>query len=120
MGIERLLTALENKKPSWSDEVKSRRVYLALLEDDQELRVHIYEKALYLRERDIRVETLQGETSLSNHLKKANQLGIRFVLILGSNEFRNGKWALKDMEKKTQKEVLDKELGSRLEEALQS
>ncbi len=120
IGMERLLTALETTKPSLSDKMKSRKVYLAPLEESQKVRVHVYEKALYLRERDIRVETLLGETSLSNHLKKANQLGIRFVLILGSAEFEKRCWAVKDMEKKTQVEIPDHELGSYLKEALRS
>ena len=120
IGIERLLTALETTKPSLSDKMKSRRVYLAPLEESQKVRVHIHEKALTLRERDIRVETLLGETSLSNHLKKANQLGIRFVLILGSAEFEKGCWAVKDMEKKTQVEIPDQQLGSYLERELGS
>lgn len=121
IGIERLLAVLENAKPSLSEKIRSRRVYLASLEDNQKIRVHAYEKSLHLRKtRDIQVETLLGETSLSKHLKKANQLGIRFVLILGSTEFEKGVWTVKDMEKKTQQEIRDEELGSRLEEALGS
>ncbi len=120
IGMERLLVALEKTTPSLSDRIRSRRVYMASLEDTQKIRVHAYEKALYLRKRDIRVETILGETSLSKHLKKANQLGIRFVLILGSTEFEKGRWTLKDMEKKTQEEVADEQLGSRLEEAFKS
>ena len=72
-----------------------------------------------MRERDIRVETLLGETSLSRHLKTANQMGIRFVLILGSKEFENDCWAVKDMEKKdSQIDVPDQQLGSYLEKVL--
>jgi len=121
IGMERLLSVLENTKPSLSDRIQLRRVYLAPLEDSAKVRVHVHEKALYLRERDIRVETLLGETSLSKHLKKANQLGIRFVLILGSKEVENGCWAVKDMEKESsQVDIPDQQLGSYLEQALGS
>lgn len=124
IGMERLLAVLENAKPSLSNRIQLRRVYLAPLDDSGKVKVHIHEKALYLRERDIRVETLLGETSLSKHLKKANQLGIRFVLILGSKELENRCWAVKDMEKKTpqvpQVDVPDQQLGSYLEKALGS
>lgn len=117
IGIERLLAVLENAKPSLSDRIKLRKVYLAPLEDSQDVRVQVYKDALYLRERDIRSETIPGEISLSKHLKKANQLGIRFVLILGSSEFKKRCWAVKDMEKKTQDEWPWEELVTRLEKA---
>lgn len=115
IGMERVLTVLEKTEPSLSEKMKLRRVYLAPLEEDQKVKAQAHEKALYLRERDIRVETLLGETSLSSHLKKANQLGVRFVLILGSAEFEKRCWAVKDMEKKNQVEISDLELGSYLE-----
>lgn len=120
IGMERLLAALENAKPTLADRIQSRKVYLAPLEDSREVRAQVYKDALYLRERDIQIETIPGEVSLSKHLKKANQLGIRFVLILGSSEFKKRCWAVKDMEKKTQAEWPWEELGTRLEGAFKS
>lgn len=120
IGMERLLAALEKTKPSLSERIQSRKVYLAPLEDSREVKVQAYKDALYLRERDIQIETILGETSLSKHLKKANQLGIRFVLILGLSELKKRCWAVKDMEKKTQAEWSWDELGTRLEEAFKS
>jgi len=120
IGLERLLAALENSTPSLSERIKLRRVYLAPLEENQKLRTQVYKDALYLRQRDVQVETLLGETSLSKHLKKANQLGIRFVLIMGSSEFEKRCWTAKDMEKKTQNEWPWEKLGTYLEEALSS
>lgn len=117
IGMERLLTVLENTKPSPAGRIQLRKVYLAPLEDTREVRVQVYKDALYLRERDIRTETILGEISLSKHLKKANQLGIRFVFIMGSSEFGKRCWAVKDMEKKTQDEWPWDELGTRLEKA---
>lgn len=118
IGMERLLATLENIKPSLSERIRLKRIYLAPLEESEKLRAHVEEKALDLRQRGIRVETLRGESSLSNHLKKANQLGVRLVLILGSAEFEKRSWAVKDMEKKTQVEIPDPELGSYLEKEL--
>ncbi len=120
IGMERLLVALEKAEPPLSDKIKSRKVYLALLERDDAAKGQLSEYALLLRERNIGVETFSGEFSLSNHLKKANQLGVRFVLILGSSELAKGCWTVKDMEKKTQSEVETEKLIPYLEEAFQS
>jgi len=117
IGMERLVTALENTKPSLAERIQLRRVYLAPLEAGEKVEKLISEGALLLRERDIRIEITPGETSLSKHLKKANQLGVRFVLILGSSELARERWTLKDMEKKTQVEIEKAQLVSYLEEA---
>src|SRR3989338_6881250 len=98
--MERLLTSLGKSAPSWNQAVLGRRVYLALLESGRETTEWFNRETLALRERGIRVEGAAGETSLSKHLKKANQSGIRFVVILGSEEFKKGKCTIKDMDKK--------------------
>ena len=59
-----------------------------------------------------------GETSLSKHLKKANQQKLRFVLILGSEEIKKGKWTVKDLEQKRQEEVEDAEVVGYLEKLM--
>lgn len=118
LGIERLLAALEKDGADFARVLDGRRVYLAPLESNCEVLGLCQKTSLELRTKGIRIETLQGENSLSRHLKKANQLGIRLVLILGSDEFQKGKWTVKDMSQKKQVEVEKEQLVSYLEGVL--
>lgn len=105
IGMERLLVAFETQDPKCFEFLKTRKVYIAPLEEYAEILRFCRQQALYLREAGIRPETGQGIFSLSQHLKKANQLGIRFMLILGQNEFQKKKVLVKDLEKREQTEV---------------
>ena len=104
IGMERLLTALEETEGEAFRQIKNSRIYIAGLAADSALRKIAEEKALCLREAGFSVETLSGETSLSAHLKRANQLGVRHVVIFGEDELRQNKFSLKDLEKRTQEE----------------
>ena len=86
IGMERLLAVLDKTSEPLKEKLGRHRVYLAPLESGCEVLDRCRRAALDLRARGIRIETLAGETSLSRHLKKANQLGIRFVLVLGAEE----------------------------------
>jgi len=118
LGVERLLLALEQEKEPLSQKVLNQRVYVAPLDASCEVLGRCQEQALELRKSGFRIETIKGETSLSRHLKKANQLGVRFVMILGPDEIQKGKVALKDMKAKTQEEVEMGQLASYLEKVL--
>ena len=120
IGMERLLTALEKSGQNFSRKIAGRKVYLAPLDSGCKILGRCQEKALELRQRGIRIETTAGETSLSKHLKKANQMGIRFVLVLGPDEIAKGKWAVKDMDEKKQSEVEDEKLAAYLEGVIPS
>ncbi|MBN1688279.1 MAG: histidine--tRNA ligase [Candidatus Omnitrophica bacterium] len=97
LGIERLLAVLEKGQTDFFNPLQNRRIYLANLESSREA-VQFFEKtSLVLREHGFRIEMQPGETSLTRHLKKANQWKVRFVLILGSEELKNGQWTVKDM-----------------------
>ena len=102
IGIERLLTALEVMGKEGFKEIQTRRVYFASLVTDSAQRKMAEEQALRFRESGFLIETLPQETSLSAHLKRANQLGIRWVVICGEDELRGKQFALKDLEKRTQ------------------
>lgn len=102
LGVERLIAALESQDASFAEKIAGRRVYLAPLEPGCKAAGIAHETALRLREKGFRIETLKGETSLSKHLKKADRLGIRFVLILGADEIAKGEWTVKDMKEKKQ------------------
>jgi histidyl-tRNA synthetase len=105
IGMERLLTAIEAQDPKAFEALRSRKVYFAPLEDHAEILQLCRQKALALREAGIRPETSPGVFSLSQHLKKANQLGLRFMVIVGPDELRKKVVVVKDLEKREQEEV---------------
>jgi len=111
IGVERLLIALE-KTSSLAEQIRNQTVYLAPLDASCEFLSHYYEKATMLREQGIRIETTPAQTSLSSHLKKANQMGLRFVLILGPDEIKKGVFAVKDLKERKQTEIKAGEIVS--------
>ena len=118
IGIERLLTAIEAQDPKAFDVLRSRKVYFAPLEDHVEILQLCREKAILLREAGIRPETGQGIFSLSQHLKKANQLGLRFMVIVGPDELKKKKMMVKDLEKREQEEVAIDGIVAHLKKAM--
>jgi histidyl-tRNA synthetase len=120
LGVERLLTAIEKHggETFWNREIKERTVYLALLDADPEA-VRMRDKtAMALCSRNFRVEILANEVSLTKHLKKANQMGLRFVVMMGPDEVKKNNLTVKDMLAKQQTEVEADQLVSYLEGVL--
>lgn len=105
IGIERLLKTLEETGKDFLKEIQSRRIYFASLVGNSELAKVSQDQILLLREAGFPVETTPAETSLSAHLKRANQLGIRYVVICGEDELKHKQLALKDLEEHSQKEI---------------
>ena len=105
IGMERLLTAVEAQDPKAYDALKAIKVYFAPLEDNPEILRLCRSQALALRESGMRPEMAQGVFSLSQHLKKANQLGLRFMVILGPDEWAKKIVVVKDLEKREQSEI---------------
>ncbi|MCM8774940.1 MAG: histidine--tRNA ligase [Candidatus Omnitrophica bacterium] len=120
IGMERLLTVLENEMEPLSEKIRKRRVYLAPLDASDEILDIFRKKALELRELGIRTETLPGEFSLSRHLKRANQWNIRYVLMLGPDEIKKSKCTVKDLDEKQQFEIGLDELSSTMERVLRT
>lgn len=120
IGLERLLAVLEKETRPLSERIRLSRVYLALLESDCKAQGIAAQKALELRQKGIRVESIHSETSLSKHLKRANQLGIRFAVILGAEEIEKGVCLVKDLNQKSQSEVSLGELVDELIKKLHS
>ncbi len=104
IGLERLLKALENAATGPYQEIQKRRIYFAPLVSEASLRERAEKSALLLREAGFFIETTPQETSLSTHLKRANQAGVRMIIICGEDELKRNKFSLKDFEKKTQEE----------------
>ena len=117
IGLERLLAALE-KSGKISRIVDARKIYLAPLDGGCEVLAFCNQRAIEMREKGLRVETTPGEFSLSKHLKKANQLGVGWVMIAGPDEVKKGRVALKNMNEKTQTEIEAAKLASYLQGAI--
>jgi histidyl-tRNA synthetase len=115
IGMERLLAVLE-KSGKWA-EMDRRKVYVAPLDGGCEVLSFCHKKALELREKGLKVETTPGEFSLSKHLKKANNHGVGWVLIVGPDEVKKGRVALKNMLEKTQTEIEAEKVASYLQGA---
>ena len=118
IGMERLLTATEAQDPKAFDVLKARKVYMAPLEDNLEILRFFREKAVQLREAGARPETSPGVFSLSQHLKKANQSGGRFMVIVGPEELQKGKAIVKDLEKREQEEVVIEQVVTHLKKVM--
>ncbi|MDP3919767.1 MAG: histidine--tRNA ligase [Candidatus Omnitrophota bacterium] len=115
IGVERLLLAAEAGDNGLSTQLRDHRVYLAPLETRPDVLGKCQAQALELRSRGFRVETTPGQSSLSHHLKRANQLGLRWVVILGAEELKKGVYLVKDLDHRKQSEVETSKLYSYLE-----
>jgi histidyl-tRNA synthetase len=117
LGVERLLTVLDKElgEAFWNREIKQKTIYLAPLDPDPAVTELARKAALLLCAAGFKIETSIREISLSKHLKKANQHGVRFVLLLGPDEARKDRYTVKDMSEKKQTEVDANQLVSYLE-----
>ena len=118
IGMERLLTAIEAQDPKAYDAIKMRKVYFAPLEDNPAIVRLCRDQALLVREAGMRPETAHGVFSLSQHLKKANQQGLRFMVIVGPDELAKKVVVVKDLEKREQSEVGIEQILSHLKKVM--
>lgn len=118
IGMERLLTALENQNAGVFEVLKQNKVYVAPLEDAPSILRFCQEKAIALREAGSRIETVPGIFSLSQHLKKANQLGARWMMIVGPDEMQKKKVVVKDLEKREQTEADSEQIISHFKKVM--
>ena len=118
IGMERLITAIEAQDPKAFDVTKQRKIYFAPLEDNVEILKLCRQQALLAREMGLRPEMAHGVFSLSQHLKKANQLGLRFVVIEGPDELVKKIVVVKDLEKREQVEVGIEQIVSHLKRVM--
>jgi histidyl-tRNA synthetase len=118
IGVERLLTAIEAQDPKAYEALKLRKVYFAPLEDNLNILQLCREQALAVREAGMRPETAHGVFSLSQHLKKANQLGLRFMVIVGPDELAKKSVVIKDLEKRDQVDVGIEQIMSHLKKVM--
>jgi histidyl-tRNA synthetase len=122
IGMERLLTVLDRQGGAefWARHISGRTVYLAPLDAGRGTMAFFQQTALELCEKGFRVEMTPGETSLSRHLKKANQTGARFLVVLGPDELAKRQFTVKDMNERKQAVIDRDQLAAHLEGALRA
>ena len=104
-GVERLL--LVSKIQSVKEQ-KQKFVYIITLgEEAKKQGLKILDQ---LRENNIPCDTDYEGKSIKGSMRAANDLGARFVLIIGDDELKNNAYTLKDMSVSTQKQVKPEDL----------
>ncbi len=58
-----------------------------------------------LREKNLSAELSYGRRSLKSHMRRADKLNVRYVIIIGEDELRKGTCVLKDMKNSVQQEI---------------
>lgn len=94
-GIERILLAAEKEKVL-KDFDEKIDVYIVTL--DKELSQFSYETGLFFRERDFKVELDYLNRSVKAQMREANRLKAKVALMIGGEEFQEGKIIVKFME----------------------
>ncbi len=100
VGMERLISLL----PPGKGFVRYPHLFIAAL--GEETYKEAYKLANQLHLQGIRAELDYEGKSLKSQMRRANKLKARYALILGAEELKSGKAALRDMEGKSQEDVL--------------
>jgi histidyl-tRNA synthetase len=113
MGIERVLLALADPAESYEPTLA---LFVAAL--GPEARRFALPLAHRLRLSGIRTEVEHREAGLKAQLKRADKLKARLALLIGEDELRSGKLALKDLASGQQHEVTSADIESRIHQLL--
>lgn len=100
LGMERLSLLMQDEDSSIG---RCPNLYIAAL--GQEAQAVAFRLAHELRIHGIKVEFGHENKSLKAQMRKANNTGASFALILGENELKSGRAALKNMSSSEQEEV---------------
>jgi len=101
-GVERIIEAMKEQgiKPSSS---RKPDIFLAQLGwQAKREALRFFEE---LRKKGFKVTANFGKDSLRAQLKRANQLGVKYALIMGAEEVRRQRVTVKDMRRGTQKTI---------------
>ena len=99
-GIERVLLAKDD-----SQIPDSNVVYVATLDSSGKTQKYFENILNVLRKIGRKVKREMGVQTLADHLKKANKMGIRCLLIIGEDEVRDRSVTVKDLQSKSQERV---------------
>ncbi len=109
LGVERLLL-VASQKSTRAEEQKS--VYIITL--GEEAKKEGLKLLALLRKNGIAADTDYECKSLKGAMRSANDLGVKYVLIIGDNELKKGSVTLKDMTSGEQREVRTEDLTAQL------
>jgi len=101
LGLERILELMKNKK--MFEEDNKTKVFVANV--NEKVKNEAIKIAQELRKEGINCQTDLMSRSLSKQLEYADNMEIPYVLIVGEKEVKSKKFKLKDMKKKTEKEI---------------
>jgi histidyl-tRNA synthetase len=105
-GMERILLACENESAFLIPE-DNLRVYIVRIED--KFIQDVFKLSLYLRKENIPVEIDYLQRSVKAQMREANKLNVKYVLLVGGEEYSAGKLILKNMQSSEQELIsLDK------------
>ncbi|HOW87157.1 MAG TPA: histidine--tRNA ligase [Candidatus Omnitrophota bacterium] len=120
LGVERLIAALEKSNPDFAKLIFQRYCYIAPIANSPEVERYVTDIVSELIKRGYRCMKTPGVYGLDAHLKKANQFGVRYMAIIGSDEAAKGTVAFKDLNARKQENILKKDFLFKFEEALRS
>lgn len=112
IGMERLLMVLEKNTPSLTEQMKDCRVYLIPIGEGpgSPEAAYLEEAALSLRGLGFLPEMAKPSLKLGDQLKRAAKAEVRYVVMAGEKELREGLYQVKNMDLNEQKEVKRGEL----------
>lgn len=99
-GLERLILALRRR-----DLGNQRMIYVATMDSGAGVEACFQNVVKELYQIGRRVKRDPNLKSLSDHLRQANKMGIRYVVILGEDEVKSHSLTIKDLEAKSQERV---------------
>lgn len=102
LGIERIIEIAKERKMINLPKTKVK-VFVANV--DEKVKLDAVKIAQKLREKNIPCQTDLMNRSLTKQLEFADSLGIPYVLIVGEKELKSKKFVLKNMKKKSEKQL---------------
>lgn len=111
MGLDRLVAAIEELGLADGNSYATADVLVTISEGNEEKALSI---ASNLRNKGVKTETYLGKGDLRKQMKYANKTGVPYVLILGEEEAKLGKVALKSMKTGDQEVVTEDELADKI------
>ena len=101
LGVERLLLAVEGRKP----QAASRKIKVFVVTLGEEAKKNGFELLDKLRKNGVSCDMDYEDKSLKGQMRRANDLGAGWTAIIGDNEIKKGIITLKDMKAGSQTEV---------------
>lgn len=102
MGVERLLLLLEAQ----SVQMPIRKLDVYLVHQGEQASSFAWNVSAALRAKGFSVQQHMGESSFKSQMKKADQSGARFAVIIGDNEAAESKVALKALREESTQQLL--------------